>query len=292
MIDNRTLKLFLALAETLHFGRASEISHVSPSTLSRTIKHLESRLGVTLFERDNRSVQLTAQGVALQIYARDALAQWEMLRNSLLADADELHGEISVYCSVTASYSFLYELLSELRTRHPQVVIKLHTGDPELSVSRVQSGSEEISIAARPESIPKGIAFKPMGITPLLFIAPSDKAVSPRFRIPRNISEWQQIPLIVQESGVARRRLNSWFNTQRITPHIYAQVSGNEAIVSMVSLGTGIGVVPKLVLDNSPLADKIQVLDIQPELEPYEVGLLALEKKLRSPLIDAFWSLL
>ena len=80
-----------------------------------------------------------------------------------------------------------------------------------------------------------------------------------------------------------------WFEERGLTPTIYAQVAGNEAIVSMVSLGFGVGVVPRIVLDNSPLADKVQVLDVQPELEPYEVGLFALEKKLKSPLIRAFW---
>ena len=58
----------------------------------------------------------------------------------------------------------------------------------------------------------------------------------------------------------------------------------------MVSLGFGIGVVPRIVLDNSPLADSIRVLDVRPVLEPYEVGLFTLEKKLASPLIKALWS--
>jgi LysR family positive regulator for ilvC len=58
----------------------------------------------------------------------------------------------------------------------------------------------------------------------------------------------------------------------------------------MVSLGFGVGVVPRIVLDNSPLVEKIQVLDVQPELELYEVGLFTLQKKLKSPLINAFWS--
>jgi LysR family positive regulator for ilvC len=75
-----------------------------------------------------------------------------------------------------------------------------------------------------------------------------------------------------------------------VLPDIYAQVAGNEAIVSMVSLGFGIGVVPRIVLDNSPLAERVEVLDVRPALAPYEVGLFALEKRLASPLISAFWS--
>ncbi|KPQ21962.1 MAG: IlvC transcriptional activator IlvY [Halomonas sp. HL-93] len=60
----------------------------------------------------------------------------------------------------------------------------------------------------------------------------------------------------------------------------------------MVSLGFGIGVVPKIVLDNSPLVDRIRVLDVTPELEPYDIGLFTLTKNLKNPLVDAFWRLM
>ena len=57
----------------------------------------------------------------------------------------------------------------------------------------------------------------------------------------------------------------------------------------MVSLGLGIGVVPKIVLDNSPLADRIIIIDAKPALEPYHVGLCTLKKNLSNPLVNAFW---
>jgi len=58
-MDIRTLKNFLALADNLHFGRASADCHISLSALSRNIKQLEGELGALLFNRDNRSVVLT-----------------------------------------------------------------------------------------------------------------------------------------------------------------------------------------------------------------------------------------
>jgi len=96
--------------------------------------------------------------------------------------------------------------------------------------------------------------------------------------------------MILSETGLARRRVDDWFRRLKIQPEIYAQVAGNEAIVSMVSLGFGVGVVPKIVLDNSPLSNKVRVLKIKPELQAYDVGLFALEKKLRNPVIEAFWA--
>jgi len=58
----------------------------------------------------------------------------------------------------------------------------------------------------------------------------------------------------------------------------------------MVSLGFGIGVVPQIVLDNSPLTARIRIFDIQPPLTAYDIGLFALEKRLKDPLIAAFWN--
>ncbi|MFT6917250.1 MAG: LysR family positive regulator for ilvC [Motiliproteus sp.] len=289
-MDHKVLRQFLALAETLHFGRASELAHVSPSTLSRAIQQLELRVGFVLFLRDNRRVSLTPEGELFVDYAREALARWELLRSRLSGNRGELQGEIGIYCSVTASYSFLYELLSAFRRNHPRIEIKLHTGDPESAIGRVQSGAEELTIAARPDTLPAGLAFKHIATSALVFIAPvRDRGIEP-LAIPSSNQEWANTPMILSESGLARKRVNQWFKHKRIKPRIYAQVAGHEAIVSMVSLGFGVGVVPKIVLDNSPLAQQVRILEIQPELEAYQVGLFALEKKLKNPLIQAFWA--
>ncbi len=289
-MDTRTLKHFLLLSDTLHFGRASALCHISTSALSRSIKQLEQELNVILFIRDNRSVQLTHEGSLFQSYAREALAQWDLTRNTLLEEAKELHGEVSIYCSVTASYSFLYDILSQFRHNFPAIEIKLHTGDPDLALTRVQNNEEDISIAAKPDTLPKDLAFKPIGISPLLFIAPKQKStLIDNLLPPTTIEQWAHTPMILSEGGVSRDRVDEWFRKKGTKPNIYAQVAGNEAIVSMVSLGFGVGVVPKIVLDNSPLAEKIEILTVQPELQPYEVGLFTLEKKLKSPIINALW---
>jgi len=290
-MDTRLLKQFVNLADSLHFGRASEASHVSPSALSRGIRQLEEDLGASLFDRDNRSVALTHAGKLFLRYARDSLTQWEAIRNELMEEAGELHGEVSIYCSVTASYSFLFDLLSRFRREHPRIEIKLHTGDPENAVPRVLAGAEDIAIGARPEPLQSGLAFKSIAATPLVFIAAKDKTeflgLSGRRR---DAAAWAATPMILSESGLARRRVDAWFREQKIQPSVYAQVAGNEAIVSMVSLGFGVGVVPRIVLDNSPLADQVAVLDVRPGLKPYDVGLFTVEKKLKNPVIAAFWA--
>jgi LysR family transcriptional regulator, positive regulator for ilvC len=290
-VDSRSLRHFLNLADSLHFGRAAGAGHVSPSALSRSIRRLEEEIGAPLFERSNRRVALTGAGRLFLDYAREALGDWDAIRNAMMEQAGELRGEISMYCSVTASYSFLFDILTRFRRDHPRVEIKLHTGDPEEAIGRVLSGSEDIAIGARPDRLPSGLSFRPIAVSPLLFIAGSKAFAYLETGANARAADWAGVPMILSERGLARERVDAWFRRIGLAPEIYAQVAGNEAIVSMVSLGFGVGVVPRIVLDNSPLRNTVRALDVRPELPPYEVGLFALEKQLSRALIEAFWSL-
>jgi LysR family transcriptional regulator, positive regulator for ilvC len=281
-MDIIKLKIFSTLAQQLHFGRAAELCNLSPSALSRNIKQLEDDLGIQLFDRDNRSVALTQDGEQFLGFAREMLQQWESFQESLVERADQLRGQLSIYCSVTASYSFLYDILTEFRQQHPGIAIKLHTGDPAQSIERVQAGLEDIAIAAKPDNLPAGISFKSIANSPLIFICAKNKTEW-------NSADWNQIPVIIPEEGLSRERLDLWFKSNQIKPTIYAEVKGNEAIVSMVSLGFGVGLLPKIVLDNSPLKDKIQTFIQQPDLGPYSMGLCVTQKRLKSPIVSAFW---
>lgn len=291
-MNPRTLHQFLALADSLHYGRASAAANVSLSTLSRSIRQLEQELGAELFERDNRTVSMTARGHIFEHYARDAIVRYNTMKHQLLESAGPLKGELSLYCSVTASHSILFDLLQRFRPSHPQVEIKLHTGDPEDAISRVVAGKEDIAIAARPKHLPRGVVYRHVSTSPLQFIAPLQHIDSD---IPSQVDQqkirWAEVPMIVAIGGLGRTRIDAWFKARRVSPKIYAQVAGNEAIVSMVSLGLGVGVVPQIVLDNNPSASRVRILPVEPRLQPYELGLFTLKKRLDNPLLQAFWNI-
>lgn len=292
-MDTKQLQLFTHLAETLHFAQTAEHLHMSASAVSRAIVRMEEELGQRLLERDNRSVRLTPAGRQFQEYAKQSLAQWQRFNASVAQDAAHISGEVSVFCSVTAVYSVLADVLEPFRHRYPGIEIKLHTGDQAEAINRVQSGFEDIAIAARPDKLSSRLQFQTLLHSPLLFIYPTTPcAVEEQVRHCLEADEdlpWHELPFIFSEHGVARSRLDKWFKQREVKPNIYAQVSGNEAIVSMVGLGFGMGLVPELVLLNSPLKDKVQVLDVQPPLAPFAVGMSALSQRMDSPQLRAFW---
>ena len=157
-------------------------------------------------------------------------------------------------------------------------------------MARVLAGEEDMAITPRPRRTPEALAFKSLTRAPLVFIAPQASAAwIPATPESPSADQWREVPMILSEAGLSREFADTWFRALGVTPQIYAQVAGHEAIVSMVGLGFGIGVVPKIVLDNSPLQERVRVLPVKPELPHYDVGLCVLERRLRSPLIRALW---
>lgn len=289
-MDIRELQLFLKLAETLHYTRTSHLMAISPSALSRTIQRMEDQVGQRLFFRDNRGVILTPAGQRFREYARDVLDQWLSLQNDLSGDENELRGELTLYSSVTGCYTILPDLLSLCRRQFPGIHIKLKTGSAADAVAAVVNGYSDLSVAAEPDVLSENLIFLNVTETPLQLVVPSmDCDINTK--ISANDKPWYELPLILPEKGLARKRIDRFFRSHHIHPEIYAEADGNEGIMALVSLGFGVGIVPSLVRETSPMRDSIRVLEEVEELAPYKVGLCVNRRNSQTPVVRAFTSL-
>lgn len=287
-MDTRALTVFLTVADTLSFSRSGELLHMSVSAVSRTVRRLEDELGQPLLERDNRSVRLTRAGREFRQYARNAVADWQQLRRKLGTDS-ELAGEVSLYCSVTATYGVLAPILEAFRQAHPSVEIMMHTGDQADGISRILEGQDDVAVSGRPAQLPRRLEFLPLLQSPLHFCIPAaDCAVRDQVTASPDI-DWDAVPLIVPERGITREFLDNWFRERGIRPRIYAQVAGHEAIVAMVGLGLGVGIAPQLVVEASGLASRVSTLFVPEGLPPLTVGLCSLGQRLGNPLVKSLW---
>lgn len=292
-MDSQSLQIFVTLAQTQHFGKTAALCHLSASAISRHVQRLEASVGQLLVERDNRQVHLTPAGRHFLTYAKQALEAWQQVQRDLNNHPENLSGEISVYGSVTASYSILTRILPVMRARYAGVELKLRTGDQANGIERVLSGQDDCAIVAKPTYLSNKLEFLPLERTPLHLIGPKDNsALSQRINlaIEHGIApEWANLPLVLAEYGLARERLLQRLAELQQIPFIYAQVGGHEAVVAMVGLGLGVGVVPELVIQHSPMQQSIHILPWLTDLEPFTLGLCALRERLRDPLLQALW---
>jgi LysR family positive regulator for ilvC len=289
-MDQKALSMFSHLSQSLHFGKTAQAHHISPSTLSRAIQRLEDEVGAELLHRDNRTVVLTDVGKKFKAYAEQQLEQWHNFKLSLDDTQAELTGKLHVYCSVTAAYSHLPPLLERFRVLHPLVEIMLTTGDAADALEQVQNKAVDFSIAAAPEHLPRSVYFHHLDTIALSVIAPT-MTCKVQQQLSQKVLSWSEIPIILPEHGAARKRFELWYRKkQQGKPNIYATVSGHEALVSMVALGCGVGIVPQVVVDNSPVKDRVSNLENIGDIEPFELGVCCLNQSKAQPLIKAFLS--
>lgn len=291
-MDTRVLSVFLSVADTLSFSRSSELLHMSVSAVSRTIARLEDELGQPLLERDNRRVSLTSAGREFREYARRSVAEWQHVRRRLGSE-EELAGEVSLFCSVTATYKILAPILETFRQTHPAVDIMMHTGDQADGISRVLEGLDDVAVSGRPSQQPRRMEFLPLLESPLQFCMPAADCAVRQLILEGDPAsdtfDWQGVPFIVPERGITKDLLDGWFLERGFSPRVYAQVAGHEAIVAMVGLGLGVGIAPQLVIEASGMAGSIEVVPVPEGLPPLVVGLCSLKQRLLSPLVKSLW---
>ncbi|HCM26818.1 MAG: hypothetical protein A2Z99_07505 [Treponema sp. GWB1_62_6] len=287
-MDFHELEAFIALSRCLHFARAAASVHTSPSGLSRLLARLEEELGVRLFERDTRRVELTAEGQTFQAFAAESLHRREELRLRLGAGDGKLRGFLKVYASVTACYSILPPFAAALAARHPELRLSVETGDPAGAVEIIREGRAELALAALPaEGFPDLDCFS-VRRTPLVLASSSDgpfgnlnlghdsriaePAMSPADQDIRLREVLVSVPLILPRTGLARERIDRWTRERNFKPIIAAESAGNEAILALARLGLGLALVPRLVLENGPFAEGLVLYDAGPAFGEYDIG--------------------
>lgn len=286
------LNLFIKLTETQNFAKTATQNHMSPSTLSRQIQRMEDELGKTLFIRDNRQVTLTEHGEKFLQFAKTEWQNWQQFKQQLKDESDELSGELKLFCSVTASYSHLPNVLKQFRQRYPKVEIQLTTGDPALAVELIQTQQVDLALAGKPDNLPASVAFHKIDDIHLSLIAPRVACLATQL-LQNTPIDWQQMPFIFPVEGHARQRIEQWLRGKHIKhPKIYATVAGHEGIVPMVGLGFGLAMLPDEVIDNSPMSNQISRLNLDDPVEPFELGICTQKRHLEHPLIRAFWAML
>ena len=170
----RQLKYFIALAETLSFSKAAENSYVTQSTLSASIKDLESILGQTLFERSSRHVLLTNDGRELLGKAGNIIQQLQDIVMSMSKTTKPLSGKLRLGIIPTIAPFVLPELLSLIATDYPELDLVIEEGLSHIILDRLENGDLDVALIALPYDT---ASFEKMFIAsdPFLFVTQKGK---------------------------------------------------------------------------------------------------------------------
>lgn len=266
------LEAFLALAKTLHFGKTASKLNMSPSALTRLISRLEEELGVSLFDRNNRQIYLTAQGKIFEKFAQESLSKRADLKESLSGNGERIEGVLPLYASVTACYTVLPDFIKRLTEKYPGIQLSVETGDPAAAISAVKENRALLAIGAIPETGLASMETVSVVKTPLVYAASKNGPYTKLEGSPQDILS--SVPLVLPKAGLARSRFDKWIKSRNVKPIIAAETEGNEAILAIAQLGLGIGLVPQIVLENGPYKGEFIIHTAGNILGYYDVGFI------------------
>lgn len=151
MLDLRQLRYFVAVAEAEHVGRAAEELHISQSPLSRQIAQLEKNLGLTLFERSQQRIRLTADGRVFLNEARALLRHADRLENlGRRLGRGEEGGLCIGYVGDAMHTGVLPAALRTLQEERPGIHVALYSLSPQEQFVGLRQRSLDIALVQRP----------------------------------------------------------------------------------------------------------------------------------------------
>lgn len=258
--DLRQLRYFVTVAEEKHFGRAAVRLSMTQPPLSQAIRALEETLGATLFARTRRSVELTQVGADLLPEVQRLLASAEGLRPLAQSLARGEAGVLSLAFVSTADYGLLPSLLRDFGASHPRVRLQLTEATSDVQVDELVAGRIDagLVIAPLPPRHSAQLSWLPIAREPLVVAMSSEMAA--RIEGPGVSAgvEWLDAPLSLRDVADAPlvifpRRLAPGFydiimdcyGVAGLTPRIGQEAIQMQTIVSLVSAGMGVALVPQ-----------------------------------------------
>lgn len=272
-MDIGLLQHFISAAKHLHFGQAAVEMGVAQSALSQRIKALEQRLGVSLFHRVNRGVQLTPAG---KVFLREAQLLIETNKRAVrVTRAAEKgnFGELRIGCDSSAVFAAnIYKLLQQHVERYPELLLNTHEYSVRDQLEGVAKGRLDVAIVWGPT----GREYPALKTQPLLrqslaVVLQRDHPLADREYL--SLEELHDQPFIrlMDPPGMGIGHvIDRMLVQRRIAPRTVVQVNNLLSVFGLAGAGYGLGLVPNLPLDiqsphcvQRPLAGVGECIELQ-----------------------------
>lgn len=249
MINYKQFHYFWAVARAGSMVRASKQLNLTPQTLSGQIGILEGSLGVSLFRRVGRGIELTEAGQLALTYAEDIFQASNALEETLRAGANERRRLFKVGISDAVPKSIAYQLLAPAMSLKEPIKIVCREGKLEPLLGELAIHRLDLVLADRP--MPSEIDIKgrsnQLSECGISFFATKELALTYGHNFPQNLSN---APMLAPgEDSAVRKRLMQWLSAQRIQPNFIGEFDDSALMRAFGQAGVGIFTAPTIISD-------------------------------------------
>ncbi len=251
-MNARQLKHFVAVAETLHFGRAAEQLGLTQPPLSQSIMALERELGAPLFARTRRSVALTPFGKQWLAHVRGVVDGMNALPGIARRLREGTIGRLELSFVSTADYNILPALVRRFTATFPDVELALTEATSDVQLAALLAGKVHVGLVIPPpkSSLPEGLSYLPLVTEPLVAAVPESWIAEGRLALSANRLAAETVvgaPLILfprQSAPAFHDLVTGYYVRHGGRARIAQEAIQMQTIISLVSAGMGIALVP------------------------------------------------
>ncbi|MCE5202765.1 MAG: selenium metabolism-associated LysR family transcriptional regulator [Coriobacteriales bacterium] len=242
------LRAFVTVVDHTSFSEAARVLGVSQPAVTMQVQALETDLGVTLLDRRYRRVDLTEAGKVLLPYARKVLADIEEARVELESLSNTVSGRLLVAASTTPGQYVLPKVFGEFLSKFPEVGVSLKIVDTAEVVERIESGEAHLGMTGA--EVPGArVLFEQLGVDELEMICPPQHGLAEGRSVA--LADLVDEPFVVREPGSGTRMVaEDAMRRAGVDPaelRVVIELGTNEAVLSAVEGGMGLGVVSRRV---------------------------------------------
>lgn len=253
-ISTRHLKAFLALAEKKNFTRAAEAAHLSQPALSMLIRSLEQNLGVRLFDRGTRRVDLTVEGAAFARSATRLLAEFDGALAEMRDYTALRTGRVAIAALPSIAAWRLPPPIARFRARYPQLELVLRDVTADDCLDLLRRGQVDFALTA---ALPSAeFEAEPAWPDCFFVVCPPGHPLAGRQAL--HSSDLLDYPLVQQDRySSIRQQVDAVTFPQRLKTAM--EVSTMATAAGLVASGVGIAIVPAVAMFHFQHADVVKI---------------------------------
>lgn len=243
-MELRHLIYFITVAEELHFGRAAERLQMTQPPLSKQIQQLEDEIGVKLFKRNKRHVELTTAGKIFLTEAKEVLDRLDQAVDTAQRAQRGEFGRLVIGFVGSATYDILPQFVREYRRRFPHVSVVFHELSTPAQINALLDRQIDIGLLHPPVASTL-IETTPVKLGHAALSLPKHHPLAKKKKIP--IEDLRNMSFIVVSRDIwpgLYDEFLSLFQHTDFSPKIIQETTEYQMVVGLVSAGIGIGVVP------------------------------------------------
>lgn len=244
-MELRHLRYFVAVAEELHFGRAAERLGIAQPPLSQQIKALEQEIGVPLFSRTKRHVELTAAGSVFLNESRKILALSEQAARAAQRAARGEIGQLEVGFVGSAVYGDVSSVFRHMRERYPEISLNLQDLTSEEQVEAMKTYRLDVGLVRPPVVGAESLVMQVISREPIVVVLPRTHSLAGRKKIA--IEELAKEPFVQIPRHVGPGFYDQFIRVcaqAGFSPNVVQEARTTLTIVSLVAGGMGVSLVP------------------------------------------------